>query len=121
MLMRFVVRWAANAVALFVAATLVSGVGYGEEGWTLVTAAAVFTVVNMWLRPIVRLLSLPLIILTLGLFLFVVNVLMLYVTDWLGPNFQIHSLRAGLLRAVGLRGVHLGVHALRPGPRRNGG
>src|SRR4051794_21193021 len=101
MLMRFVVRWAANAVALFVAAALVSGVSYGDEWWTLVIAAAVFTLVNMWLRPVVRLLSLPLIILTLGLFLFVVNVLMLYVTDWLVPDFEIETLGAGSPRAPG--------------------
>src|SRR4051812_16707724 len=117
MLMRFVVRWAANAVALFVAATLVSGVGYGEEGWTLVTAAAVFTLVNMWLRPVVRLLSLPLIILTLGLFLFVVNVLMLYVTDWLVPDFEIETLGAGVLGAIVGSGVNWVLQVVLPGPR----
>jgi len=117
MLMRFVVRWAANAVALFVAATLVSGVSYGDEGWTLVIAAAVFTLVNMWLRPVVRLLSLPLIILTLGLFLFVVNVLMLYVTDWLVRDFEIASFGAGLLAAIVVSLVNWVLHAVIPGPR----
>jgi putative membrane protein len=116
MLMRFVVRWAANAVALFVAATLVSGVSYGDEGWTLVIAAAVFTLVNMWLRPVVRLLSLPLIILTLGLFLFVVNVLMLYLTDWLVRDFEIASFGAGLLAAIVVSLVNWVLHAVIPGP-----
>jgi putative membrane protein len=117
MLMRFVVRWAANAVALFVAAALVSGVSYGDEGWTLVVAAAVFTLVNMWLRPVVRLLSLPLIILTLGLFLFVVNVLMLYVTDWLVADFEIASFGAGLLAAIVVSVVNWVLQVLIPGPR----
>jgi putative membrane protein len=117
MLMRFLVRWAANAVALFVAAALVSGVSYGDEGWTLVVAAAVFTLVNMWLRPVVRLLSLPLIILTLGLFLFVVNVLMLYVTDWLVPDFEIASFGAGILAAIVVSVVNWALHAVIPGPR----
>jgi putative membrane protein len=117
MLMRLVVRWAANAVALYVAAWLLPGVTYGDQWWTLLIAAAVFTVVNMWLRPVVRLLSLPLIILTLGLFLFVVNVLMLYVTDWLVGDFEIRSFGAGVLAAIVVSVVNWVLHALVPGPR----
>jgi putative membrane protein len=117
MLMRLVVRWAANAVALYVAAWLLPGVTYGRQWWTLLIAAAVFTLVNMWLRPVVRLLSLPLIILTLGLFLFVVNVLMLYVTDWLVRDFEIRSFGAGVLAAIVVSVVNWVLHALVPGPR----
>jgi putative membrane protein len=117
MLMRPVIRWAANAVALYVAAWLLTGVTYGDQWWTLLVAAAVFTVVNTWLRPVVRLLSLPLIILTLGLFLFVVNVLMLYVTDWLVPDFEIRSFGAGVLAAIVVSVVNWVLHALVPGPR----
>jgi putative membrane protein len=117
MLIRLVIRWAANAVALYVAAWLLPGVTYGNQWWTLLVAAAVFTLVNMWLRPVVRLLSLPLIILTLGLFLFVVNVLMLYVTDWLVPQFEIHSFGAGVLAAIVVSVVNWVLHALVPGPR----
>jgi putative membrane protein len=71
----------------------------------------------MWLRPVVRLLSLPFIILTLGLFLLVVNVLMLYVTDWIVGPFEIHSFGAGLLAAVIVSVVNWALHALIPGPR----
>jgi putative membrane protein len=71
----------------------------------------------MWLRPVVRLLSLPLIILTLGLFLFVVNVLMLYVTDWLVRDFEIRSFGAGVLAAIVVSVVNWVLHALVPGPR----
>jgi putative membrane protein len=116
-LVRLLVRFAANAVALYVAAWLLSGVTYGDQWWTLLVAAAVFTLVNMWLRPVVRLLSLPFIILTLGLFLFVVNVLMLYVTDWLVPEFEIHSVGAGVLAAIVVSVVNWVLHALVPGPR----
>lgn len=117
MLIRFVVRWAANAIALYVAAALLTGIAYGDSGWTLVIAAAVFTLVNMWLRPVVRLLSLPFIILTLGLFLFVVNVLMLYVTDWLVPDFEIRTLGAGILGSIVVSVVNWGLAAVIPGPR----
>jgi putative membrane protein len=117
MLIRFLVRWAANAVAIYVAVQLIDGITYGDSGWTIIVAAAVFTVVNMWLRPVVRILSLPLIILTLGLFLFVVNVLMLYVTDWLVPDFEIETLGAGILGAIVVSVVNWALHALVPGPR----
>jgi putative membrane protein len=115
--LRFAVRWLANAAALYVAAWLLTGITYGDSGWTLLIAAAVFTLVNMWLRPVVRLLSLPFIILTLGLFLFVVNVLMLYVTDWLVPDFEIHTLGAGILGSIIVSVVNWGLHAVIPGPR----
>jgi putative membrane protein len=117
MLMRFAVRWAANAIALFAAAWLLTDITYGDSGWTLIVAAAVFTLVNMWLRPVVRLLSLPLIILTLGLFLFVVNVLMLYVTDWLVPDFEIETLGAGILGAIVVSLVNWALQVVLPGPR----
>jgi putative membrane protein len=116
-LLRLLVRFACNAVALYVAAALISGVTYGDAGWTLIVAAVVFTLVNMWLRPVVRLLSLPFIILTLGLFLLVVNVLMLYVTDWIVPAFEIRSFGAGLLAAIIVSVVNWVLHALVPGPR----
>ena len=117
MLVRLAVRWAANAVALYVAAWLLTGITYGDSWWTLLIAAAVFTLVNMWLRPVVRLLSLPFIILTLGLFLFVVNVLMLYVTDWIVPDFEIRTLGAGILGSIVVSLVNWVLHALVPGPR----
>jgi putative membrane protein len=115
--LRLALRWLANAAALYVAAWLLTGITYGDSWWTLLIAAAVFTLVNMWLRPVVRLLSLPFIILTLGLFLFVVNVLMLYVTDWLVPDFEIHTLGAGILGSIIVSVVNWGLHAVIPGPR----
>jgi putative membrane protein len=117
MLMRFLARWAANAVALYAAAALLTDITYCDSGWTLIVAAAVFTLVNMWLRPVVRLLSLPLIILTLGLFLFVVNVLMLYVTDWIVPDFEIETLGAGILGAIIVSLVNWALAVVIPGPR----
>src|ERR671931_157074 len=104
--MRLLVRFACNAVALYVAAGGLTGVTYGDKWWSLLIAAAVFTLVNMWLRPVVKLLSLPFIILTLGLFLLVVNTLMLYVTDWIVDDFEIRSFGAGGPPPGLLGGVH---------------
>jgi putative membrane protein len=50
------IRWISNAVALFVAAWLLSGVSYGDQWWTLLIAAAVFTVVNFAVKPILAVL-----------------------------------------------------------------
>jgi len=116
-LVRFVVRWACNVVALYVAAVLLDDVTFGGEWGTLLIAALVFTEVNVLLRPIVKLLSLPFIVLTLGLFLLVVNALMLYVTDWLVDDFDIRSFGAGLLAAIIVSVVNWALHAVVPGRR----
>ena len=115
--MRLLIRFACNAVALYVAAWAISGVTYGDQWWSLLIAAAVFTLVNMWLKPIVTILSLPFIILTLGLFLFLVNILMLYVTDWLVRDFEIRTFGAGALAAIIVSVVNWVLAAVVPGPR----
>jgi putative membrane protein len=95
-----VVRWASNVVALFVAAWALTGVDYGDQWWTLLIAAAVFTVVNWAVKPVLTILSIPFIVVTLGLFYFLINVLMLYVTDWLVPDFEIETFWWGVLAAI---------------------
>ena len=94
------VRWVSNAVALFVAAWLLSGVDYGDQWWSLLIAAAVFTVVNFAVKPILAVLSIPFIVVTLGLFYFLINVLMLYLTDWLVADFEIDTFWWGALAAI---------------------
>ena len=82
MLRRLVVTWLFNIVALWVAAELLSGIGYDDNEWVLVIAALVFSLANIFVKPIVILFTLPLVILTLGVALFFVNLLMLYLTSW---------------------------------------
>jgi putative membrane protein len=94
------IRWVSNVVALYVAAWLLSGVTYGDQWWTLLVAAAVFTVVNVWVKPVVAVLSIPFIVITLGIFYFLINVLMLYVTDWVVPQFEIDTFWWGVLAAI---------------------
>jgi putative membrane protein len=95
-----VIRWASNVAALFVAAWALSGVTYGNEWWSLFVAAAVFTLVNMFIKPVATLLSLPFIIITLGLVYFLINILMLYVTDWIVHDFEIETFLAGAAAAI---------------------
>ena len=88
------VRVLAGAVALAVAAGLIEGISVGpgttsERLFTLLAVAVIFGLVNAIIRPIVRLISIPLFIITLGLFTFVVNALMLMLTAWIGDQFDL--------------------------------
>ncbi|HEY5333321.1 MAG TPA: phage holin family protein [Solirubrobacterales bacterium] len=96
----FGIRWLCNVVALFVAAWILSGISYGSQWWTLFIAAAVFTLINAWVKPILTILSIPFIIITLGLFYFLINVLMLYITDWVVPDFEIRTFWWAVLAAI---------------------
>jgi putative membrane protein len=108
------IRWISNAVALFVAAWLLSGVEYGDQWWSLLIAAAVFTGVNFAVKPILAVLSIPFIVVTLGLFYFLINVLMLYLTDWLVPDFEIETFWWGALAAIIVSVVNAVMHRLLP-------
>ena len=81
-------RFAGNLAALWVAAELFDAMTYGDSFGVLVLAAVVFTVVNWIVKPVVAVLSLPLIILSLGVAYFFVNVLMLLLTDWVVDDFE---------------------------------
>jgi putative membrane protein len=97
---KLLVRWVCNVIALFVAAWILSGISYGDQWWTLFIAAAVFTLVNAWVKPVLAVLSIPFIVVTLGLFYFLINVFMLYLTDWIVPDFEIKTFWWAVLAAV---------------------
>ena len=97
MLRRFLVTWFFNIIALWVAAELVDGIGYGDNEWVLVLAALVFSLVNIFVKPLVILFTLPLVLITLGLALFFVNLLMLYLTSWIVDDFSVESFGAAIL------------------------
>jgi len=78
--MRFLIRVLINAAALWVASAIVPGIGYEGGGFTLLLVAAIFGVLNALIRPILSVLSCPLLIVTLGLFTLVLNAAMLLLT-----------------------------------------
>ncbi|MEW5867633.1 MAG: phage holin family protein [Chloroflexota bacterium] len=89
---KFILRWAINAVALFAAIQLVPGIELqssgGQQQWVaFVLLALVFGLLNALLRPLITLLTCPLIILTLGLGTLLINTLMFYLTGWIGTQF----------------------------------
>jgi putative membrane protein len=97
---RLAITWAFNTVALFVATWLLAGLSYGSEWQALLVAALVFTLVNYFLKPVLAILSIPFIIVTLGLFYFLINVLMLYLTHWIVPQFTIETFWWAALAAI---------------------
>jgi len=113
MLRWFVVRWACNVAALWVAAKLLSGVAVtGDTALTLILAGFVFSAANMIVKPVVALLALPLIIVTLGIAYFLVNVLMLFLTSWIVDNFHIDGFWSGVAAALIVWAVNALLHAL---------
>lgn len=94
-LRRFGLVVACNVVALWVADLLVDGIRI-HGFWKAVLAGVVLGIVNWFVRPIVRLLALPVIVLSLGIALFFVNLLMLTLAAWITPGFTI----SGFLAAV---------------------
>ena len=79
--MRFAVRLLINAAALWVATRLVPGVTYAGGWMPFLGVALVFGVVNAFIRPVAKLLTFPIVFLTLGLFVFVINGFMLWLTS----------------------------------------
>lgn len=110
--MRFLVSWLLSAVSLAVAALLlgdhmeIGGPGDTDQERLIALAivALVFSVINTFVAPVVKVLSLPFIVLTLGLFLLVINALLLLLTDWvadqLDVSFYVESFGWAVLGAV---------------------
>jgi len=80
--------WAANAIILAILALVLKDVTYDGVG-DLLTAAALFGILNTFLKPILRLLTLPLAVITLGIIWFFVSMLMLAITSWIVNGFDI--------------------------------
>ena len=91
MFRRLLQAWVFNVAAIFVASAFIDGVDYADKFWVLVFAGLVFGAVNVILKPVVKLLALPLIVLTLGAALFFINLFMLYLTTWIVGPFRIAS------------------------------
>jgi putative membrane protein len=119
------IRWLVNALALWLAVLIVPGLTFtSPDPVRVLLVAAVFGLVNAVLRPIITMLSCPLVVLTLGLFILVINALMLLATGWLsgqlGLGFEVSgfipALIGGLL--IGLVSAVLTLAVGRNAPRR---
>jgi putative membrane protein len=106
---KFVISVVVDALALAVAVWLIGGITLtgdttGDQILVLVIVALIFGVINAFVAPLVKLLSLPFIILTLGLFLLVINALMLMLTSWIaeqiGLGFEVDGFWTAVLGAI---------------------
>ena len=97
--MKIIVRWLLLAAALLLVAHLYSGVAIGSFGAAML-AAFVIGLLNTLLRPILVLLTLPVSVLTLGLFLFVINALMFYFAASILDSFQVTGFVAALIGSL---------------------
>ncbi|GHH71163.1 phage holin family protein [Kitasatospora indigofera] len=106
----FAIKTLINAAAIWVAAWIVTGItlsgqaGWGQQTFTVIAVALIFGVVNWLIKPVVKLFSLPLFVLTLGLITFVINALMLLLTSWasdkLDLDFHVDGFWAALFGAL---------------------
>jgi putative membrane protein len=87
--MHFLVRLLINAAALWVATNIVPGIVYQGRWTSLLIVALVFGVLNASVRPLIKVLTFPLLILTLGLFTLVINALMLMLTGWFSDRLSL--------------------------------
>ena len=115
-------HWLLNAAALWIAAWLLPGLDFRGSALDLLVVAAVFGVVNSLLRPILTVLTCPLIVLTLGLFTLVINAILLLVTGWLSARwdlgFSVSGFWAAFLGGLVVGAVSLGLTLALPKPVR---
>jgi putative membrane protein len=85
--MKFILRWIVIAVALYAAIAILPGIEYQGNWLGIFLIALIFGFVNALLRPLLKLLTCPLIILTLGLFTLVINTVMFAISTWVSNNW----------------------------------
>src|SRR4030042_4114945 len=86
----FLIRWAINTLALYVAIAIVPGIHPESTRWfALLILGLIFGLLNAIVRPILKLLTCPLIMVTLGFFALILNTFLFYLTGWLGTKFHI--------------------------------
>jgi putative membrane protein len=98
-MMGFLLRAVIAAIGLWLATVWVSGVSVDSVG-TLIGAGVLLGVVNAVVRPVAFILTLPITILTLGLFLLVLNALMVWLVAWILPGFHVGGFRGAFLTAI---------------------
>jgi putative membrane protein len=103
---------AGNALALLATAAIVPGITFRGSWLTLLLAGIVFGLFNLIVRPIAMLISAPLLILTLGLFYFVLNGILLWLAQFVVPGYRVQGLLAGILGSLVITVVNWLVNAL---------
>jgi putative membrane protein len=113
------IKWLINTIAIMLAIEWVPGIVYSGAWWGILIVGAVFGLINTYIRPFVKLFALPLLILSLGLFTFVINAFMLMLTSWLSGKFSlgfhVEGFKAAFWGALVISLVSLVLSCLMPG------
>ncbi|WP_080237604.1 phage holin family protein [Spirosoma rigui] len=98
--MGLIIRILISAVAVYVASLFIPGISVSGGASTYLVIAIVLGLLNAFVKPILTILTIPITILTLGLFLIVINVLMVYLAAYLVPGFSVSGFIAALLFSI---------------------
>jgi len=113
------IKWIMNTIAIMLAIKFVhQGITYRGEWWGILLVGLIFGLVNTVIRPFIKLFTFPLLILTLGLFTFVINAMMLSLTSWISDQmalgFHVEGFRAALWGSLVISLVSLVLGCLMP-------
>lgn len=112
--MGFIIKVLVGAAALWVAARFVPGIDLTGDLWQILLIALVFGLVNAFIRPLLKLLSLPFLLITLGLFAIVINMILLAITAGLMANLTVDGVLAAFLGSLVISIVTAILNALIP-------
>ena len=87
--MNIIIRVLINAAALWVAARFIDGITLSDRPLRILLVAVIFGLVNAFVRPVVKILTFPITLVTLGLFILIINAAMLQLTDWLSTDINV--------------------------------
>ena len=110
--MRILLSIVFNAVALYATAMVVPGISFHGSIASLLVAGAIFGLFNLIVRPVALLLSIPLLIVTLGLFYFVLNGILLWVASFFLPGYDVAGVVPGIVGSLVFAIVNWALHAL---------
>lgn len=111
--MVFLINWLLSTAAIIITAYLLSGATISGLGTALIVAL-VLGILNTFIRPILLILTLPVNILTLGLFTFIINAIIIYIVAGIVPGFRVKGFGNALLFAVVLAVINLIIFAIFP-------
>lgn len=100
MIIGFLLHTIANALAILTAARLVPNVAFNYEFFALAKLALILALVNAFLKPVLKLIFSPLILITLGLFTFVINIFLLWLVVYFTPELSINGFLAYFLTTI---------------------
>ncbi len=116
------VKWLINTIAIMLAVKLVQGITYTGDWLGILAVGVVFGLVNTFIRPFIKLFTIPFLIFTLGLFTFVINAFMLSLTSWISGQlklgFHVDGFKAAFLGSLLISFVSLTLSCLLPSEER---